>query len=526
MSFEDPIFIESNFGIEKVKNSHQVVIFKNFRYWWRITNKDCTHRYVCSEINCYASIRIKEKKVIKEGGKHYHNSLTDAEIIFLQAGQDLKKEVSSDLSKSIQTCYNNTQVKLLQSGKPEYTIASKFTAFKTFSNTLHKRRGNKLPTISPDFTELEITGEYCLTAKNQAFLRYDNKKSINRILIFIDDESLKILSESDEWYMGGTFKSAPIQLSQLFTIHGSINGANEYTTVPCAYILSAQKNESTYREVISVLKDLAMKLNLTLNPKSIMADFEKASTNAMQFHFPSIVVKGCWFHFRQAIFRYAVRLGLKKHYHKDNYRDFINLFGALSFLPLEKVEEEISPRLWNHFESNVRTNNRIEGFHSGLNKMISSQHPNKFILINHLKVQQACTSIDYARIKLGQKIKEMSKKDQEKNKKIEIIKNQFKELDGITNYLLAINQFIQYPCEYWYDSPDQVDQFFNDNIFENTQDALHENLELRTESVEQCFETFVNEVQLVQDNVTFANLQTVTELPNFSTYEKEINCFQ
>ncbi|CAF1096825.1 unnamed protein product [Brachionus calyciflorus] len=130
--------------------------------------------------------------------------------------------------------------------------------------------------------------------------------------------------------------------------------------------------------------------------------------------------------------------------------------------------KKTSPRLWNHFESNVRTNNRIEGFHSGLNKMISSQHPNIFILINHLKVQQA-----------------------------------------------SINQFIQYPCEYWYDSPDQVDQFFNDNSFENTQGALHENLELRTESVEQCFETFVNEVHLVQDNVTFADLQTDTELPSF-----------
>ena len=159
-------------------------------------------------------------------------------------------------------CYNQAQIKLIQSGISEHTIAAKFKPFKTISNTLHKRRVNKLPTIPSDFSQLEITDEYCLTAKNQAFLRYDNKKLDNRVLIFIDDEALKILSESDEWYMDGTFKSAPIQLSQLFTIHASIKGANEYTTVPCAYILSNRKNESTYREVLTVLKDLAIKLNV------------------------------------------------------------------------------------------------------------------------------------------------------------------------------------------------------------------------------------------------------------------------
>ncbi|CAF0790833.1 unnamed protein product [Brachionus calyciflorus] len=116
--------------------------------------------------------------------------------------------------------------------------------------------------------------------------------------------------------------------------HFQISTNTAFTTVHNSRI-----NESTYREVLTVLKDLAIKLNMTLNPKSIMADFEKASTIAMQFHFPNIIVKGCWFHFRQAIFRKAVQLGLKNNYHKDNYREFINLLGALSLLPIDKVKE-------------------------------------------------------------------------------------------------------------------------------------------------------------------------------------------
>lgn len=63
-----------------------------------------------------------------------------------------------------------------------------------------------------------------------------------------------------------------------------------------------------------------------------MADFEKASTNAVKFHFPSVVIKGCWFHYRQAIFRQVVRSGLRQFYGKDEYREFVNLLGAIALI--------------------------------------------------------------------------------------------------------------------------------------------------------------------------------------------------
>ena len=53
-----------------------------------------------------------------------------------------------------------------------------------------------------------------------------------------------------------------------------------------------------------------------------MIDFEKASKNAIEYHFPNVKVNGCWFHFRQAINRKAVKIGLRQHYAKDDYRKF------------------------------------------------------------------------------------------------------------------------------------------------------------------------------------------------------------
>lgn len=70
-----------------------------------------------------------------------------------------------------------------------------------------------------------------------------------------------------------------------------------------------------------------------------MADFEKASTLAIKYHFPNVNIKGCWFHYRQAIYRRAVKIGLKQYYGKDEYREFLNIFGALALIPSEKVLE-------------------------------------------------------------------------------------------------------------------------------------------------------------------------------------------
>ena len=69
-----------------------------------------------------------------------------------------------------------------------------------------------------------------------------------------------------------------------------------------------------------------------------MADFEKASTNALIYHFPYVVIKGCWFHFKKAIFKYAVKIGLKQHYAKTDYNVFVNMFGAVALVPIDKVE--------------------------------------------------------------------------------------------------------------------------------------------------------------------------------------------
>ncbi len=67
-----------------------------------------------------------------------------------------------------------------------------------------------------------------------------------------------------------------------------------------------------------------------MNPELVYSDFEKAAQNAFRFHFPGVKLKGCWFHFRQAIIKHAFEIGMKPLYNRDSYRIFLNLIGALA----------------------------------------------------------------------------------------------------------------------------------------------------------------------------------------------------
>ena len=72
-----------------------------------------------------------------------------------------------------------------------------------------------------------------MTTGNKPFLRYDNKKSNKRIVIFASDEGLSILASSTEWFCDGTSKSSPPKIAnQIFPIHA----LHKDHVFPCVYV--------------------------------------------------------------------------------------------------------------------------------------------------------------------------------------------------------------------------------------------------------------------------------------------------
>ncbi|CAF0997761.1 unnamed protein product [Brachionus calyciflorus] len=83
--------------------------------------------------------------------------------------------------------------------------------------------------------------------------------------------------------------------------------------------------------------------------------------------------------------------------------------GIPTDIKSNNIFKEIKPFIWNHHQSDIRTNNNVEGFNSTYNRHVRTVHPNIFLLINFLKEQQAYALIDYERIKQSQAVRPVSK---------------------------------------------------------------------------------------------------------------------
>ena len=88
--------------------------------------------------------------------------------------------------------------------------------------------------------------------------------------------------------MDGTFKTAPQPFTQVYNIHGLVNGR----TITCVYALLKNKTQDTYNKLFEKLASF----NTYLNPSSIMIDFELAVLNSLQNVFPESELRVCFFH--------------------------------------------------------------------------------------------------------------------------------------------------------------------------------------------------------------------------------------
>jgi len=180
----------------------------------------------------------------------------------------------------------------------------------------------------------------------------------------------------------------------------------------------------------------------TLEPSSILLDFEKATFQAAVNVFPGATLAGCLFHLGQSLWRRIQNEGLANNYRDNEHvRMFTKMLLALSFVPPEDVPDsfdvlndnrpdELAPiydywkdnyigrlrrncraaptfpvALWN-MRSRVadglpRTNNSVEGWHHAFQASVSCHHPNTYKLVEHIKAEQDHTEQLIARFNAG-----------------------------------------------------------------------------------------------------------------------------
>ncbi|XP_067679673.1 uncharacterized protein [Haliotis asinina] len=181
---------------------------------------------------------------------------------------------------------------------------------------------------------------------------------------------------------------------------------------PLVYVLLPDRQRVTYTRLFDLLKTKVQEtLSRPLAPSVIQTDFELAAIQAAENVFPQADVKGCLFHFCQAIWRKTQERGRAVTYKEDGeVRKWIRGAVGLPLLPLREVQDawldamnqcpdvrqsdamndyivatwvdDDTRFLWNHHATQgPRTNNNLEGFHSRIGKSLLHVHPNIFRFI-------------------------------------------------------------------------------------------------------------------------------------------------
>ncbi|CAK9290308.1 unnamed protein product [Gordionus sp. m RMFG-2023] len=176
--------------------------------------------------------------------------------------------------------------------------------------------------------------------------------------------------------------------------------------IPVIYALLPDKSRETYIQLFHIVRNFCILEGINFNPPN--------------------VIKGCFFHYSQALWRKCQALGLVRDYLNDSHVHIV--VRRMTTLPFCKEEHLAEVRLscysmatnnpsllrfmeymdhtwlgetalfphsiWTrYYVDGPRTNNHLEGFHHALKRKTSSAHPNVYVLIKILIENQNSNDI-------------------------------------------------------------------------------------------------------------------------------------
>lgn len=166
-----------------------------------------------------------------------------------------------------------------------------------------------------------------------------------KVLIFCTQQYLQALANCLEIFVDGTFKTTPSifhafrkNSAQLFTVHGLKND----NVFPFLYVLMPCRTAKMYCFVLREIQDLVSNIpdfNKGIQWRSVMMDFEDATNAAFHSVFPTVQIRGCYFHFTQSIWHWINGHNVLRYLYKDNERNYEFKFFVRSLMLLAFLRE-------------------------------------------------------------------------------------------------------------------------------------------------------------------------------------------
>jgi len=301
--------------------------------------------------------------------------------------------------------------------------------------------------------------------EGEIFVLDEKEFGTTKIILLGTRSSLQLLAEAQCWLVDGTFYVVPSMMSQLFSIHGFIQGQ----IVPLVFCLMSRKTKEAYAEVFFSLLKLACDWNIDLKPLKIISDFEKAIINTAKEFFPYAECKGCQFHFGQIIWRRIQKDGLATKYgNSEVFSLQIRMIRALAFVPGAEIPEYFevlrrnfadkdAKKIARWFQTNYingrydtefwsacdmleenfpRTQNSVEAWHRRLKVVVGQKRSGLYCLIENLGKELIVARTEIEKVKAGNIIPR-NKKNCLKNQNIKTVLKNRENMDKI-DYLKSI----------------------------------------------------------------------------------------
>ncbi|KAK3086339.1 hypothetical protein FSP39_017052 [Pinctada imbricata] len=279
----------------------------------------------------------------------------------------------------------------------------------------NRLRQKMRPTEPSDLT-FDIDHSYL---EDENFFRGDLRVDTARHIIYASKTQLDLLETARQWYLDGTFKIIHKPFPQLFTIHAFIQKESCMKQVPLLFVMMSRRQKKDYDKVFQHIRSPLPNARV----QSFTLDFEAATWRSIQEVFPEADIRGCSFHWGQAVMRKVANLGLKTTYNqrKTTYHSIRQLL-SLPYLPADHIVPAFnslkmsattqplkdlmtylentwlsssvwSVRQWSVFRLPVRTNNDTEGWHRRFASRTGATNLQFYRLVPELKKEAETVSI-------------------------------------------------------------------------------------------------------------------------------------
>ncbi|CAF1354279.1 unnamed protein product [Rotaria magnacalcarata] len=228
------------------------------------------------------------------------------------------------------------------------------------ASRFHKIRAKMIPP-NPKSLDFEVPELYSTTHSGEEFLIYDSTHK-------------KIGGSCEVIFIDGTFKTRPMMFSQVYVIMG----LHLAEAIPLVWCLAPKRVQEVYEKILKILKQKSIEYGTKFEPQYVYSDFESGEMGALKNLFPNVTVRGCWYHFNQAIFRNIQKMGL-------------TTMQWLTRTP---------PKYWNLGPIHIRCNNSLEGYNNRLQYRFGI-HPRLWSFIHFLKGEESLVMMRVVQIRNG-----------------------------------------------------------------------------------------------------------------------------